>query len=79
MLKGHQIDAHGSSGMDVRAYNQTALWRHFQGAIFSYPYPGLEALGYSVVPVRGTGPSGRPDDPGGCPALAYIELPEVAA
>jgi hypothetical protein len=34
VLKGRRIDAHGGSGMDVRAYNQTALWRHFQGAIF---------------------------------------------
>jgi hypothetical protein len=29
------------SGMEARAYNQTALWRHFQGAIFCYSNPGL--------------------------------------
>src|SRR5260221_9982958 len=33
MPKWHQIDAHGSSGVNVRAYNQTALWCRFSSFV----------------------------------------------
>lgn len=63
----------------VRACASASIWCPFRARRYKTSNPGLEALGDSVVPFHGTGPFGRPDDAGCHRALAYIELPEVAA